>query len=285
MSDQIMTAGTELSALRPQVWSAAFYPTLLEALPFNDSIARNYEGDIRALGNIVNITSFPQFGEAEVMLEGQKVDAEGITAANTQLTINKMVVKDFIVTDLAQIQTIDASNALRDLAFFSIMKKMQQIILNDIVPSAASPDHSIGYTSGTTLALADILATKELLDNADVPDDGTRTMVLGAAQWNDIFNITGLTSRDFVGSQAGDRGVMSSGSLPGRVLGFVPKYTSEAGNVSYFFHPIFMQMAVQRALSVNVYDQGVSGYRSVRVNSTLLFGEVQVSNLRVATVA
>lgn len=274
-----MTAGTELDAIRPEVWSAAWYPTLLEALPFNDSVARQYEGEIRKLGDKVNITSFPQFAEAEVVLEGQKTDADSITASGTALTIDKMIAKDFIVTDLAQIQTLDASNALRDLAFFSIMKKMQAVLMALVVPSASAPDHTIAYTSGTTLALADILAAKEALDTADVPDDGTRNMILGAAQWNDIFNITGLTSRDFVSS-----GGLESGSLPSRVLGFNPKLTTEAGNVAYFFHPIFMQMAVQQDLQVKVYDQGGQGLRQARVNSTILMGAVQVSNLRVVTV-
>lgn len=55
--DQIMTAEVELDALRPEIWSANFYPTLLEALPFNDSIARNYEGEISKLGDKVNVPS------------------------------------------------------------------------------------------------------------------------------------------------------------------------------------------------------------------------------------
>jgi len=279
MADQFMTAGVELDALKPEVWSALFYPTLLEALPFNDSIARQYEGEIRALGNIVNITSFPQFGQAQTVLEGQKVDANSITAASSQLTINKMIVQDFIITDVAQIQTLDAANAIRDLAFFSIMKRMQTEIIGAIVPSAAAPDHSIAYDSGTTLALADILEAKELLDDADVPDDGTRNMILGSAQWNDIFNITGLTSRDFINGNP-----LESGSLPARVLGFIPKMTTEAGSVSYFFHPIFQQLAVQMGLTTKLFDMGVSGYRSVRVNSTVLMGHLQVSNLRVVTI-
>lgn len=277
--DQLMTAGTELDALRPEIWSANFYPTLLEALPFNDSVARDYQNEIAKLGDTVNITSFPQFGDAQEVQEGEKVDAEGITAAQTQLVVNKMLVKDFIITDLAQIQTIDASDAVRDLAFHSILKKMQSIIISLVVPSASSPDHSIAFDSGTTLGLADILEAKELLDNADVPDDGTRAMILGAAQWNDIFNITGLTSRDFVNGSS-----METGALPAQVLGFNPKMTSEAGNVAYLFHPIFMQIAVQRSLGVKVYDMGVVGYRQARVNCTLLFGAKQVSNLRVVTI-
>lgn len=281
MADQVMTGDTELEALRPEIWSQSFYPTLMEALPFNDVIAKDYQGDIQAPGDRVNIISFPQFDEADAIAEDQKVDADAITVTQTPLVINQQLCKDFIVTSRAQIQTIEHANALRDMAFFSIMKKMQQIIIAAIVPSPSAPDHAIAYDSGTTLALADILEAKELLDNADVPDDGTRVMVVGAAQYNDLFNITGFTSRDFV--PAGSP--LSSGSFPVPVLGFNVRLTTEAANVTYLFHPIFMQMAVQKSLGVQVYDQGVEGKRAMRVNSTLLFGVVQVSNLRVVTIS
>jgi len=281
MADQIMTGDAELNVLRPELWSDAFYPTLKEALPWASVISDSYQGEIQDLGDKVNIIQFPQFDEADTIAEDEKVDADAITATRTQLVVNKQVVKDFIVTNRAMVQTIEHANALRDLAFFSIMKKMQSIIIAAVAPSAAAPDHTLTYTAGSTLALADILSAKEALDTADVPDDGTRVGVLGAAQWNDIFNITGFTSRDFV--PAGSP--LSSGSLPSPVLGFSLRMTTEAGNVATFFHPIFMQMAVQRGLDVQVYDQGVDGRRSMRVNSTLLFGVVQVSNVRVVTIS
>lgn len=280
MADLMHTAGVEFDALTPEVWSPAFYPVLLENLPMNSSIATNYSGSIRSLGDTVNIISFPQFQVAETIMENQKVDADAVTATKTQLTINKQVVKDFIISDRASVQSIDASNQLRDLAFHAIMKRMQSIIISLVAPSTSAPDHTLAYDSGTTLGLADILEAKELLDGADVPDDGNRVMALGAAQWNDIFNITGLTSRDFVNGAS-----MESGSLPQRVLGFIPKMSSEFGNTAYLFHPMFMQMAVQQDLGVKVFDQGATGHRSTRVNCSILFGVVQVSNLRVVTLS
>lgn len=193
MADGVLRKGTELDAIVPELWSAAFYPTLLEALPMNDVVDRSYEGEIRALGDIVNISSFPQFDLAQEIAEDEKADAEAITVTNQQLTINKQVVKDYIITERAMRQGLEAGNALRDLALHSIMKKMQSVIFAAVSPSAAAPDHVIAYDSGTTLALADILEAKELLDEADVPDDGSRCMVLGSEQWNDLFNITGLS--------------------------------------------------------------------------------------------
>lgn len=279
MTDELMTAGTELDAIVPEFWSAAFYPTLLEKLPFADSVARDYENEITSLGDTVNITTFPQFDAAQEILEDERADADAVTPTKQQLVINKQVVKDYILTKKALRQSIDAQNKLRDLAIHAIMKKMQSIIIAEIVPSASSPDHAIAYDSGTTLALADILEAKELLDNADV-EEMNRTMILGAAQNNDLFNISGFVSRDFI--PAGSP--LTSGAIQTPVLGFQPKWTSEAGNVAYFFQPIFLQLAVQQSPDVKVYDQGVDGRRSTRVNMDVLFGVKQCSNLRVVTI-
>lgn len=278
--DQVMTGAAELLALRPEVWSALFYPTLLENLPFNSVIATDYEGDIRALGDRVNITEFPQFDLAETIQEDQKVDADSVTAISHELVINKQIVKDYIITDRAKVQTIESEAALRNLVFHSIMRRMQQILIDATVPSAAAPDHQLTYTAGTTLALADILAAKELLDQQNVPDDGSRCMVLDAPQWNDLFNITGLTSSDFVSSRPNE-----SGQPPVSIFGFNPKMTTEANEVSFFFHPQYQEMAVQRGLEVKVFDQGVEGKRSMRVNSSLLMGEEQISDIRVVTIS
>lgn len=280
MADQVMTKSVELDGITPELWSAAFYPTLLERMPFNGSVARDYEGEISALGDIVNINSFPQFDLAQEILEDEKADADSVTASKQQLTINKQLVKDYIITKRALIQSLDAQNALRDLAMHSIMKKMQQIIIAETVPSAAAPDHQIAYDSGTTLALADILEAKELLDNADVEEMG-RKMIVGAAQYNDLFNITGFTSRDFI--PAGSP--LTSGAIATPVMGFEFDWTSEAGTTSYFFHPLYQTLAVQQSPAVNVYDLGQEGRRATRVNMDVLFGVKQLSNLRVVTVA
>lgn len=281
MSDQLMTAAVQMDGIIPEVWAQAFYPTLLEALPFNDVVSRDYEGDIAALGDTVNINSIPQFGVAEDFAEDQKVDAEALTVSKQQLVVNHQLGKDFIITEKALKQSLPAQNVLRDLAFHAIMKKMQLILIGDTVPSASAPDHQIPYTSGTTLALADILAAKELLDTANVPDAGQRCMILGAAQWNDIFNIAGFTSRDFI--PAGSP--LSSGALPTPILGFLPKMTTEAGNVAYLFDPMYMSLAVQKQIGVKVFDLGVTGVRAQRVNVDVLFGDKQLSNVRVVTIS
>jgi len=278
MANRVMTT-TELAGIIPELWSSKFYPTLLESLPFNDSVSRDYQGEITALGDTVHINDFPQFDEADEILEDEAADADSVTPNDQTLVINKQVVKDFILTKKAQAQSIDAGNRLRDLALFSILKKTQRIIISLIVPSASAPDHTIAYDSGTTLALADILEANELLDGSDVEETG-RTMIVGAAQVNDLFNITGFTSRDFVANA----NAMTQGGFTAPILGFNLKWTTEVGTVSYFFSPIFMTMAVQQVPSVGVFDLGGDGKRAARVNMDTLFGVKQLSNLRVVQV-
>jgi hypothetical protein len=280
VSDEVLRKGTELDGITPEIWSAAFYPTLLEKMPFNDSVSRDYEGEIQALGDVININTFPQFDLADEILENERASADSVTASKQQLVINKQLVKDYIITKRAQLQSLDAGDQLRDLAMHSIMKKMQQIIIAEIAPSASAPDHTISYDTGTTLVLADILEAKELLDAADVEELG-RVMIVGPAQNSDLFNITGFTSRDFIDGQS----PLTSGMMSSGIVGFSPRHTSEAGAVSYFFHPLFLTMAVQQAPEVRVYDLGVDGKRGTRVNMDVLFGVKQLSDLRVVTIS
>lgn len=277
--DQVMKASVEMDALIPELWSAAFYPTLKEKLPFIASVSSDYEGEISALGDTVNIMSFPQFAAAQEISEDEAVSADAITVAKTQLIINKQIAKDFIITKKALKQSMEAQMALRDLALHSIMKKMQSVIIAEIVPSSSAPDHSIAFDSGTTLALADILEAKELLDDADVEELG-RVMCLGAANYNDLFNISGFVSKDFnAGSSP-----LQSGAVSMPVLGFDVRWSSEVGNVAYLFHPLFLQMAVQQAPQVEVVSLGADGKRATRVNMDVLMGVKQLSNLRVVTI-
>ena len=274
--DEQMLVDAEFSAVVPEIWSTSWYPTLLERMPWAGSIGRDYEKDIQALGDTVNITIFPQFPEARDLPEGQRNDAQKITLGNSQLLINKQTVQDFIVTARSEKQGMDVQTKLMDLAFFSIMKKMQKNIIAAVAPSAAAPDHVVPYASGTTLGLADWIEVKGLLDAQNVNEQG-RKAILDSPQLNNLFNISGFMSRDFVPtSQA-----MQTGAIATPVLGFEVLWTTVADGVSTFFSPEFLQIAVQENPSPKIFDLGGDGQRAKRVNMTVLYGIKQVDNLRV----
>lgn len=280
MADQIMRASTELAAIVPEVWSGRFYDVLLDQLPFKDVISKDYEGEIQDLGDTVNISSFPEFSDGTELAEDARSDADSVTVSGQQLVINKRVVKDFIITRNSIAQSLPAMDKLSFMAAHAIMKKMESTIISTVVPNAAAPDHSIAYDTGTTLVLADLLEGKELLDAQDVPQGG-RHLVVGSAQLNDIFNITGFTSSDFLVSGA----PIQTGQLPQALLGFMPHFTNLVGNVTHLFHESFMTMAVQEGLNIKQYDLGVDGKRAVRVNLDVLWGLKQLDGLRVVTIS
>ena len=281
MANQIHSAATEVASLVPEVWSARFQELNRAQLPFISSVSRDWEGEIQDLGDIVNINDIPDFSEANTLAEGAAGDAEAVTASATQLVINQRPYKDFIVTKKAQLQSIPFMDALRERAVYSINKKMQSIIIDAISPSASTPDHSIAYDSGTTLALADVLEAKELLMGSDVPQDGSLCMVLSEAQYVDLFNITGVTSKDFV--PAGSP--LASGDFDLPFVGFNIKFTSVANNVAYLFHPSFLTMAIQQDLNIELASLGSDGVRGMRLNVDALMGVVQLDNKRVVTIS
>jgi hypothetical protein len=280
MADQVMKTSSELSVLVPQIWSRRYYDELLANLPFNSIVSRDWEGEIANLGDRVKISTIPEFPQAEELAEDGRADADAVTVTQQDLIINKRIVKDVIITNKAMLQSIPFVEKLQDLMIFAINKKIQALIIGLIVPNAAAPDHSIAYDAGTTLALADMLEAKELLDTQDVPMSD-RHMVVGAAQWNDIFNITGFTSSDFLLSGA----PLQTGELPSALLGFQPHFTSVVGNTSYFFHSSFFTMAAQQGLNINKYDLGGEGKRAERINVDTLVGMKQLDGLRVVTIA
>jgi len=280
MSNKIMTAATETAAIVPEIWSAKFYDVLRDRLPFIDSVDQSYTGEIQNLGDTVNISTVPEFDQATLLAEGAAGDADAVTITSQALVINSRAFKDVIITKKAQLQSLSFMDKLRDNMIFAIQKKMQADIITAIVPSASDPDNTIAYDAGSTLALADILEAKELLDTQNVSED-MRVCVLGAAQWNDIFNITGFVSRDYI--PAGSP--LTSGSIPTPLAGFMPRMTNVVSSTSYFFHPSFLTLAIQQQLNIELFNLGADGVRGSRLNMDVLYGIKQLDDERVVTIA
>lgn len=277
MTDKIMSTELETSVIVPEVWSANFYDTLLADLPFNSIVSRDYEGEIQQLGDTVKISTVPEFSDATILPEGARNDADAVVVTQQNLVINKNIVKDFILTKKSQKQSIPIMDKLRDLAIYSIMKKIQEIIIELTVPAVAN---QLSYTTGTTLVFADILAAKEKLDDNDV-DIANRHGVMGSAQTNDVLNQTNFTSSDFITSGA----PVITGQLPPALLGFAPHFTTVVGDTSYWFHNSYFTMAAQQGISVSEFDLGVDGQRADRVNVGWLGGFKQLDEDRVATLS
>lgn len=271
---------TQAANITPEIWSARYYEVLRTSLVFQESINSNWQNEISALGDTLNISEIEDFDNATELAEGAQGSTEATAINNFQLLINKRTYKDYKVTNRSQLQSLPYMDALRDKAIFAILKRVQQVIIDTISPSTSAPDHVISYDSGSTLALADILEGKELLDVADVPEED-RYMTVDAPQWNDLFNITGFTSRDFIPSGS----PLTTGMFNTDILGFIPRKTTAASATTYLYHKSFMTMAMQQELNIEVFNLGVTGERTFRTNVDILWGLKQLGNNRVVTIS
>lgn len=278
MANEIMGTDAEVSAIVPEQWSQNYYDVLLAELPFESLVSKDWEGEIKSLGDTVNIPTVPEFSDATELPERDSNEADSVTIGTQALVINKRIVKDFIVTKKALLQSIPFVEKLKGLAIYSIQKKIQALIISLTIPSA-TPDHTLAAVAAGVYGLADILAAKELLDAQNVPM-ADRHMVLGSGPLNDIFNITGFTSSDFVASA----NPLQSGNLPAQLVGFKPHFTTAVGSTVHHFHSSYFTMASQQGMDVKEYDLGVTGARQTRVNCDTLLGMKQLDGKRVVTV-
>ena len=138
----------------------------------------------------------------------------------------------------------------------------------------------VAATTPFTNDLQEAIDANKILGDQKCPK-ADRHIVLGSAQLNDLFNITGFTSSDFVASA---NSPLQTGQIPGQLLGFVPHFTTIVANVMYLFHKSYMTMAAQQGMAVKEYDLGVDGVRASRVNTDTLIGVKQLDNKRIVTV-
>lgn len=281
MVDQVIDV-SHAAAIIPEIWSDNFQPTRLAMFAFESSVAQDYAGEISQLGDTVNVTLLNEFSEADLLDEGDAASAEAPTMNNLPIQVTSQATKDWILTERTIRQAIDPDMQLRNLAFHSIFKRIERSIIEAVSPSSSSPDHVAEYAAASTLALADILAAKTALDDADNPAEG-RYMVARPNEFNDVYNISGFTNRDFIGDGATP---LTSGAITTPLLGFSPRMTTViSDDTTYFYHRLAIQLIIQDQPSVKVFDQGVDGRRTMRTNTTALYGLRQMDNQRIYTVS
>ncbi len=273
----LISSGGTNSAIVPEVWSAQFQENLRNAVVFNGMIRTDYEGEIKRLGDTVRIPTMEDV-IAQDLLEGQKADTVAPGTGNIPLVINKRTVVDFEITDEAELQSIPHMAQLQERAFSAIQLRMQAIMIAEIAPSVAGPDHVIPYDNASTLADADLLEMLDLEKTANWPETG-RHIVTGGLQYNDLLNIEKLYR-----SLEGGNVDIASGKITKPIYGHDVQWTNAAGSTTFAFHDTFMQAAVQKQLTMKLFDQGGQGSRSFRLNFDILWGVKQLFSDRVITI-
>lgn len=163
----------------PEIWSARLQSSLKKSLVYGAPgvVNRNYEGEIRAAGDSVTITSVSRPAVSNYT-RGGSIVREHLTDAQRKLVITEEKYFAFDVDDVDAAQAAgsvmqegmdEAAYALRDVADQFIAAKYTE----------AQAANQIGTVSVTTGALAytQLRRLKVTLDEADVPQEGRWVIV------------------------------------------------------------------------------------------------------------
>jgi hypothetical protein len=268
-----MLTTAELSNIIKEEWAADFYKELRPKLGIAGLIARDYEGVIKNMGDTVNIQQLQSPGRAQILTsDNEAYDDKVPTYTNTQLVVNKSAVYPVVITDWAKYQANPNNQAdVRSLIADEIARAMDQQVLDTI--SAGSSQSGVSSMTKAYFAQA-----SRVLSVLNVPMAG-RIAIIDPYYHEDLIQINELLSSDFEASSS----VLFDGELKNPLYGFrvfVSNLLSQ--NESYFFHPSFMQLAIQKEAEYKEIDlEGKTNVPSVRVRAKNLFGIKQFDSNRV----
>jgi len=146
-----------------------------------------------------NTVTFQIYGEGVATTKSRNGDVVPMNAAHTNAsaTMEDWYAPDY-VDSLDELKiNIDERQAAARSGAGALGRKVDSQIIAAARLSLPSGQKIAHGSAGLTKAK--ILSAFELLNNADVPDDGLRTFVVGAHQWNELLNIAEFKSSDYVG--------------------------------------------------------------------------------------
>lgn len=133
---------------------------------------------------------------------GQKTRHGLVPVMNVDHSNVEVILGDYYAGDwvdkLDEIKTnIDERQVLANAGAFALGRKVDELIIG--AARSSLPSAQKIAVGGTGMTRAKIQQAIELLNDADVPDDGQRFCVVGSHQWEELMAIQQFASGDFVG--------------------------------------------------------------------------------------
>lgn len=170
----------------PDIWSARILTALSTKHVAGGVTNRDYEGDIKAAGDTVKITSFvdPTIGTYTAHTD---ITVEDIDDATRSLLIDQQKYFAFELDDVEKAQVVNAGAVLAEVtkrAAYGLANTLDTFVLSTLAAgaSAAAPDHQIAEATIATASDAYIALVNwgVLLDEADIPEDDRFAVVTPA---------------------------------------------------------------------------------------------------------
>jgi hypothetical protein len=239
-----------ITNFQSEVWAKELQAAFLKANVFSSPLVcnRNYEGEITGGGDTVKITSISRPTIAAYTPGTTSITFEELTDAQRSLLINQSYYFGFKVEDIDKAQAANGgalmSEAAREAG--AGLAENADSYVQTIMESDVDSGNKVGATAITTsaLAVARLVAHKQLLDENNVPQDGRYTIV---PSW--FHSLLVLDDRFIAYDAKTDQSGFRNGVV-GRALGFEilqANYALSTGDDWYVYsgHPSAITFADQ----------------------------------------
>jgi hypothetical protein len=268
-----MFTKAQYSNIVPELWSKDFYDELRPELGIAALVQNKFQGVISKWGDTVKVQQFQTPGRAEVLRNDNEAYSTQVPiVTNTDLVVDRRAVYPVDVTDWAEYQANEKyQEEIRKIIVHEIARAVDQEILDTIAPATTNS----GNANMTKALFA--LAQKQL-NKLNVPKVG-RIALIDEEYLEDLIQVDEILSHEYSPSSQ----VLMTGSINAPVYGFKIYVSNLLGsNEAYFFHPSFMQVAVQQGASYKEMDmESKTNVPSMRVRGMNLFGLKQFDDSRV----
>jgi len=164
------------------------------------------KGDVLHIPNVGRLAVYDKLPETPVTLQAR-------TETEYTITIDKYKEASFMVEDIVKLQAAyDSMSIYTKQAGYALARDMDNFCLGLRAAIYNIASQRVNVTSGgngAPIDLAAILAAKQLLDDADAPEEG-RKLIVSPAQYNDLLTIPEFTSKDFQAAMPVASGVVGS---------------------------------------------------------------------------
>ncbi len=271
---------TELQNLIPTVWSSQMYDELRQSLMLGSFFDRDYEGEIRSMGDTVKVNQINaatgellEFGVDNTL----DINSEALAITQKEVKADRLATASYLVEDLAQLQSMEFQADARESLVFAVQKQIETYIESLIVPDLT---HQVAPTVASDLNVGDVANMRRLLSKAKVPVAG-RTLFLDVDYHSDIIQKSTFASSDFV--PAGSP--TATGEFSSPIYGFsVREHNGLAADVGYAAHPSAMAHVMQKELTIKLSDMHPAGKRGWLLTAEIFFGAALFDNLRVVKI-
>jgi hypothetical protein len=235
----LVTGPVEVANHIQKFWSPMFMKELRESLLLGGLINRDYQGELKAMGDTVKVSQVnaPAGALKTVGTDAEVFAADSLSTSQIEIKADKRAVAAYEMEDLVELQSqIQAgSSDIRESLMFAVMKQLNDYLYTLVAPTTTVPLIS-DFNAGELVNLRKLAGQK--LWNKQKP----WYVLADPSYYADLLNSSTLTSSDFVSDQP-----VVGGQIIAKRHGFnILEDNSRPTDEALAFHPDFMHLVMQQ---------------------------------------